>query len=68
MATPRIISTVTELRSAWAVVSEACRRDLACRARLVKDPVGAFLANGFALAGEARSALYAALPTPLAAA
>ncbi len=62
MTTPRIITTLTELRAAWTVVSDACRRNLACRARLVRDPIGLFLANGFAVSGDARSALLDALP------
>lgn len=57
-----VIQTASELMHIWRQIRQTFRRDLAGMARLMSDPEGAFLAEGYRLDGEARQALLASIP------
>ena len=57
-----VIKTVTELMHIWRSLRSHVGRDLSSMARLMTDPEGAFLAEGYEVAGPAREALLAAVP------
>lgn len=56
------IRTVSELMQIWRTLRESLSRDLGAMTRLMSDPEGALLAEGYRVDGAAREALLAAIP------
>jgi hypothetical protein len=56
------VRTVAELMQIWRSLKDHLSRDLGAMARLMSDPEGALLAEGYRVDGAAREALLAAIP------
>jgi hypothetical protein len=56
------VRTVAELMQIWRSLRDHLSRDLSAMARLMNDPEGALLAEGYRVDGAAREALLAAIP------